>query len=198
LPSTFPYCKAQLLSLPDTWASGQSVAALAGGAAPTVVVTVFWSVGAGTDTGGVAVLGSVALVAVTGVATAVGPVGEATEAGVVTAFGSAGVVTVTGVVAAPVLAEGGPPGDVLTACGASWCFLIPLTWVSASPLIQPVSGSILIPVLVWIVMLVSAAMPALAVATIIKPINTIVFISSTPHDISLEGSMRAPYTINNK
>jgi hypothetical protein len=47
-------------------------------------------------------------------------------------------------------------------------------------------------------MLVSAAMPALAVATIIKPINAIVFISSTPQDISREGiPASAIYQITN-
>jgi hypothetical protein len=112
-------------------------------------------------------------------------VGETAATGAATVPASATVLVVEGVVAAPVLSVDVPAVDA-TAAGAS-CFFIPLTWVWASPLIWPVTGSILIVVLVWIVMRVSAAKTVLAANTRIRPINAIVFISSTPRDIWREG-----------
>ena len=88
----------------------------------------------------------------------------------------------TGVVAAPVLAEDGLPGDVLTACGASCGFLMPLNLGLSVPFDLTCFGSILIPVLVWIV-ISFGSQPLLTVATRIRPINAIVFISLTPEQI---------------
>jgi hypothetical protein len=130
--------------------------------------------------------GVVAVVVAAGVVAAAGSVEETAETGavaVVAVPGSATVLAVAGVAAALVLSEDVPVADAVTAGGGSWSFFMPLTWVWASPLTMPVTGSILIVVLVWIVIKVSAAKAVPAVITIIKPINAIVFISSTPQVI---------------
>jgi hypothetical protein len=89
----------------------------------------------------------------TGVVPVVELVAVPMDTGELTVFGSVEVVSVTGVLTVPVLADEAPAACVLMASGgASSRFFIPFIWVWVSPLTCPVTGSILIVVLVWIVM----------------------------------------------
>ena len=64
-----------------------------------------------------------------GVVTAFGSVAEAVETGAVTVFGSVAVVVATGAVAALVSVDAVRAVEVFSTSGASWCFLMPRTWV---------------------------------------------------------------------